>query len=532
MPSPEYQRAWREKNREHSRAYMREYMKNRRLNKPEQVKREDRERGIKLWQKTKSCPEALTAARKTNRDRARRNSESALWAAVGLLATTTGLSRSEIPSDLAEAKAAHLAAKRALRDVSGRPGPGRKRLRDEVPSEPKPKCRDAVKWRAAQIRLPPKLKSVFLGEADVRGAHGGRGSAKTRNFAKMTAVRAFTWSKAGREGIILCGRQFMNSLADSSLEEIKAAIRSEPWLEAHFDIGETYVRTKDGRISYSFVGLERNVDSIKSKSRILLAWIDEAEGVTEKSWVKLIPTLREEDSEIWVTWNPEDEESPTNKRFHTKVAAPDLRTKIVEMNWRDNPWFPAILDRKRLKDKEERPDNYDHIWEGAFVTAVEGAYFASCLTKARAENRIGRVEEDQSLVIRLFADLGGTGAKADNFVFWAGQHVGDEICWVNHYEQQGQPIATHLNWLREQGYTPGRAKIWLPHDGETHDRVIDVSFESAFRALGWYHEKRDDKRAIGLGPEHDWSSHAADAFGLMCVAHKVPQMQRISIGGI
>jgi phage terminase large subunit len=99
---------------------------------------------------------------------------------------------------------------------------------------------------AARIELPPKLIPVFTGEADVRGSYGGRGSAKTRSFAKMTAVRGFMWSKAQREGIILCGRQFMNSLDDSSLEEIKAAIRSEDWLAEHYDIGEKYVRTIDG----------------------------------------------------------------------------------------------------------------------------------------------------------------------------------------------------------------------------------------------------------------------------------------------
>lgn len=417
----------------------------------------------------------------------------------------------------------------------------------------------------AKVELPPKLIPIFTGEADVRGAHGGRGSAKSRSFAKMTAIRAYMWSRAGREGIILCGRQFMNSLADSSLEEVKAAIRSEPWLLAHFELGETFVRTKDGRVSYSFVGLARNIDSIKSKSRILLAWIEEAEQVTEEAWVKLIPTLREEDSELWITWNPEDETSPTNKRFHTKIATLSERQKIVELNWRDNPWFPAILERQRQKDKAERPDSYEHIWEGDFIKAVEGAYFASHLTKAREEGRIGLVAEDPNMVVRLYADIGGTGAKADNFVFWAAQHVGTEIRWIDHYEVQGQPLAAHLNWLRSRGYTPSRAKVWLPHDGATHDRVIDVSYESALRqagyevevvpnqgkgaamarveegrrlfsrmrfdevrcagglkALGWYHEKRDDKRRMGLGPNHDWSSHSADAFGLGCVAYAEP----------
>lgn len=419
-------------------------------------------------------------------------------------------------------------------------------------------CRVAT----VELKIPDKLVPVFLGEADVRGAKGGRGSAKTRTFAKMTAVRAHMWDRQGREGIILCGRQFMNSLADSSLEEIKAAIREEEWLAPHFEIGENYIRTKSRRVSYSFSGLDRNINSLKSKSRILLAWIEEAEPVTEDAWVKLIPTLREEDSELWITWNPEREEAPTNKRFGNST---DPRTKIVTMNWRDNPWFPDILNRQRLKDKEERPHLYDHIWEGDFIRVVEGAYFAEHLTKAREENRIGLVAEDPNLIVRLFVDIGGTGAKADNFVFWAAQFVGTEIRWVNHYEVQSQPVAAHLNWLRAQGYTPSRAKIWLPHDGDTQDRVFDVSYASALRdagygvevvpnqgkgaaaarieegrrlfprmrfdenkcsaglkALGWYHEKRDEKRNIGLGPNHDWSSHSADAFGLGCVAHEEP----------
>jgi phage terminase large subunit len=414
----------------------------------------------------------------------------------------------------------------------------------------------------AQIKLPPKLVPVFTGEADVRGAYGGRGSAKTRSFAKMTAVRAYMWARAGREGVILCGRQFMNSLDDSSMEEVKAAIRSEPWLEAFFDIGEKYIRTKDGRIAYKFTGLDRNIDSVKSKARILLCWVDEAEPVTETAWEKLIPTLREEDSELWVTWNPERDGSPTHKRFR---ESKDPRMKVVEMNWRDNPWFPAILNRVRLKDKAERPDSYNHIWEGGFKTIVEGAYYAASITKATEDGRIGRVAADPLMTIRLFADIGGTGARADSFVFWAAQFIGKEIRVLNYYEVQSQPIEAHLTWLRKCGYTPERAQIWLPHDGSTQDKVYDVSYESAFKAagyevtvvpnqgkgaassrieagrrlfpsmwinedttgagmaaLGWYHEKRDQNRNIGLGPEHDWASHGADGFGLMCVAYEEP----------
>jgi phage terminase large subunit len=417
--------------------------------------------------------------------------------------------------------------------------------------------------QTARIQIPDKLVPVFEGEADVRGSHGGRGSAKSRTFAKMTAVRTYMWDCAGREGIILAGRQFMNSLAESSMEEVKAAIRSEPWLAAHFDIGETYIRTKSGRIKYMFTGLDRNIDSIKSTSRILLAWIEEAENVIEQAWVKLIPTLREEDSELWVTWNPELETSATSKRFYKST---DPRTKIVEMNYIDNPWFPDILERQRVKDKAERPHLYGHIWGGEFLSALEGAYFAEHLATAKEQDRVAVIPEDPHMVVRLFADIGGTGAKADNFVFWAAQFVGMTIRCINHYEVQGQPIASHLNWMRSQGYTPDRCKIWLPHDGDTNDRVFDVSYRTAFqdagysvvvipnqgkgaaaarieearklfprimfddkkteagrKALGWYHEKRDAKRNIGLGPEHDWASHSADAFGLLAVAYEEPR---------
>lgn len=417
----------------------------------------------------------------------------------------------------------------------------------------------------ARIELPPKLLPVFAGEADVRGAYGGRGSGKTRSFAKMSAVRAYMWASEGRNGQILCGRQFMKTLADSSLEEIKQAILETDWLKPFFDIGETYVRTAGlpGEVYYTFMGLDRNIDSVKSQARILLAWVDEAEPVTDEAWTKLIPTLREEDSELWVTWNPERKKSPTHKRFREQD---DERYKVVELNFRDNPRFPAILERQRQRDMVQRPDQYAHIWEGDFVTAIEGAYYAAALNQAKMDGRIGNVPADPLMTIRAFADIGGTGARADAFVFVIAQFIGKEVRVLDHYEAVGQPAASHVNWLRSKGYSPERCQIWLPHDGATHDRVHDASYEGFLRqagytvtvvanqgkgaatariealrrlfpaiwfnadtteglrdALGWYHEKKDEDRNIGLGPEHDWSSHSADAAGLMAVAYEEPK---------
>ncbi|WP_075271389.1 PBSX family phage terminase large subunit [Pasteurella multocida] len=206
-----------------------------------------------------------------------------------------------------------------------------------------------------------------------RGSFGGRGSAKTRTFAKMTAVIAYKRAMAGDSGVILCGREFMNSLEDSSLEEVKQAIRAESFLNDFFEIGEKYIRTKCGRVSYIFSGLRHNLDSIKSKARILLAWVDEAESVSEMAWSKLIPTVREHNSEIWLTWNPEKRDSATDKRF--RQFPPDSSV-IVEMNYTDNPWFPDVLEQERLNDKKRLDDaTYRWIWEGAYLEASEAQIF-------------------------------------------------------------------------------------------------------------------------------------------------------------
>lgn len=414
----------------------------------------------------------------------------------------------------------------------------------------------------ARVELPPKLVPVFSGKAMYRGAYGGRGSGKTRSFAKMAAVRAYMWAVEGRTGVVVCGREYMNSLADSSMAEVKAAIESEPWLAAHFDIGETYIRTKDRRVEFVFIGLRHNLDSIKSKARILLFWIDEAEPVTENAWSKAIPTVREEDAEVWVTWNPEIDGSATDLRFRKN---PPADAKIVELNWPDNPFFPEILNRTRLEDYEKRPEDYPHVWGGGYKTHNPGAYYAKQLTKAKEQGRIAFIPADPLMTIRAYWDIGGTGQKADACAIWVSQFVGLELRALHYYEAVGQELSEHVGWLRSNGYE--KALCVLPHDGKNNDKVFRVSYESALRAagfsvrvrpnigagaamtriktaqrvfpavrfnnapnsegkdstaagrlaLGWYHEKRDDKRNIGLGPNHDWSSHGADAFGEMCI---------------
>jgi len=371
----------------------------------------------------------------------------------------------------------------------------------------------------------------------------------------MAAVRGIQCAHAGEAGIIVCGRELQNSIDDSSMAEVKAAIRSEEWMLDYYDIGEKYITTKDGKIDFSFVGLRHNIDSVKSKAKIRLLWVDEAEKVSATSWSKADNTVREEGAETWVTWNPERKGSPTDIKFRQN---PPPESKIIALNWRDNAKFPSTLNKKRLHVLETSPDQYDHEWEGGYITALSGAYFAKLLHIARQENRIGLVAADPLMTLRAFWDIGGTGAKADACSIWICQFIGLEIRVIDYYEAVGQQLSEHIGWINSRGYRS--AMMYLPHDGTTHDRVFNVSYESELKragfqvktvpnqgagaanqrieavrkvlpscrfdeerckagidALGWYHEKRDENRNIGLGPEHDWASHGADSFGLMAI---------------
>ena len=218
----------------------------------------------------------------------------------------------------------------------------------------------------ARIEIPPKLIPLFTPEyIRYRGAHGGRGSAKSFTFAKMTAIRGYMEPMK-----ILCCRQQQNSLKDSVFDQVKMAIKSEEWLDNFYEIGESYIRGKNGT-EYIFRGLKRNIEEIKSMTGVKICWVEEAEYVTEESWMKLTPTIRVPNSEIWLSWNPENETSPTNLRF---MHDPPDNSMIVEMNWADNPWFPDVLNEERISDKRRNSLFYDHIWEGKFLDASGGIF--------------------------------------------------------------------------------------------------------------------------------------------------------------
>lgn len=396
----------------------------------------------------------------------------------------------------------------------------------------------------------------LLAPARYKGAWGGRGSGKSHFFAGLLIED----SLAERGLVSICVREIQKTLAQSSKLLIENKLSDFGLGEKDgFKIFRDVIETP-GDGAMHFIGMqEHTAESIKSFEGAKRAWIDEAQTMSAKSLMLLRPTIRASGSEIWASWNARLKVDPID----VLLRGPETPTgaMVVNANWRDNPWFTAELEQERLDCLRMQPDQYDHIWEGGYLSIAEGAYFAKDLTAAKA--RIGNVPPDPLMEYRAFWDIGTRDATA----IWVAQFVGREIRVLDYYEAVGQPLAAHLGWLRDNGY--GSALCVLPHDGEradhlTADKFADHIQAAGFRtqtvknqgkgaamkrveaarrlfpsiwfneattqagrdALGWYHEKRDDKRNIGLGPEHDWSSHGADAFGLMCVAYEEPREAR------
>ncbi len=410
-----------------------------------------------------------------------------------------------------------------------------------------------------------KVFVPLLAPSRYKGAHGGRGSGKSHFFAeKLIEDCVVEPGDSGAGMRAVCIREVQKDLAQSSKLLIETKLASLGLGEAQgFKIFRDVIETpKDGIMIFKGMN-DYTADSIKSLEGFKRAWWEEAQTATMHSLNLLRPTIRAQESELWFSWNPRRKTDPVDIMLRGEEKPSG--SVVVRANWRDNPWLTQELIQERLDCLRMQPDQYDHIWEGGYVSVIEGAYFAKQIATARQEGRIGRVAADPLMTKRMFVDIGGTGARADAFALWVAQFIGKELRILNYYEAVGQPLGAHLGWMRENGYTPATSQIWLPHDGETHDRVYNVSYESALReagyqvtvvpnqgkgaakarieagrrlfpsmwfneektsagidALGWYHEKKDENRGIGLGPEHDWASHGSDSFGLMCVAYEAP----------
>lgn len=221
------------------------------------------------------------------------------------------------------------------------------------------------------IGFPKKLEPLFR-PARFKAPEGGRGSAKSWGVAQALELLG------GRAPLrMLCTREFQRSIKDSVHKLLKDTI-ARLNLGGFYSVTDTAITGRNGT-EFIFAGLHSNIGQIKSMEGIDVCWVEEAETVSEDSWRALIPTIRKDSpelaaayglpagsktsAEIWVTFNPREAEDPTSKRF---LLDPMPGTVVMEMNWRDNPWFPETLRKEMEHDKRTDFDAYEWIWEGKF----------------------------------------------------------------------------------------------------------------------------------------------------------------------
>lgn len=215
------------------------------------------------------------------------------------------------------------------------------------------------------IEFPEKLLFYITEKKRYKVSYGGRGSSKSWTAARALILRAM------KDKIrILCTRQLQTSIKDSVHKLLCDTIYTLH-LEQYFDITRDTIRCHNGS-EFIFKGLQNQTNEIKSIEGIDICWVEEAQSVSEDSWAVLIPTIRKEDSEIWITFNPDREEDATYQRF---VINPPPESIVQLINYYDNPWFPEVLRKEMEYDKQVDYAKYEHVWLGKTVLNTEAQIY-------------------------------------------------------------------------------------------------------------------------------------------------------------
>lgn len=408
-----------------------------------------------------------------------------------------------------------------------------------------------MKNETLQVKLAKVWRGFFEQEARYRVAYGGRGSGKSFTFALKLVLYALAKPKQR----ILCIRALQKSIKDSSMQLVKDAI-SFLGVDNHFDVGQGFIRHKKNGSEFIFTGLKYNSSAIKSTQGVDYAWIDEADSTTERQFIDLTPTVRNEGSEVWITFNPQSEDDYLYKRF---VKGNSDIAVSLRVNWEDNPWFPDVLEKERQDCLNNYPDLYDHIWMGDTLDISDACYYSEALSQIKERGQIGAISWDSSYPVLTYWDIG----FSDYTSIWFLQRVGTQMRLIDFEQTNGQQPAYYAEVLSSKPYLYDTH--YLPHDAK-HQRfgltktisaqMIDAGLKGyinytsksrgisdiqatrlfinrcffdeertgeGIKMLRNYKRKWDEQRnCYGDTPIHDWASHGADAF-LYLAMHNVNQ---------
>jgi phage terminase large subunit len=219
--------------------------------------------------------------------------------------------------------------------------------------------------KTVDFYMPDKAVEIIGSDKREKVLEGGRGSGKSYSFADALVVRA-----AREELRILCTRETQKSIKDSVHKLLSDRI-SALGLDGYFDIKKDTIRSSTGS-EFIFKGLRHNITEIKSTEGIDICWVEEAEKVTADSWDVLIPTIRKEGSEIWVSFNQESKDSATRSRF---IENPSPFCISAHMTYRDNKYFPDVLRQEMEYDRVNDPEKYEWVWEGGLKKYHDAVIF-------------------------------------------------------------------------------------------------------------------------------------------------------------
>ena len=349
---------------------------------------------------------------------------------------------------------------------------------------------------------------------------------------------------------ILCAREIQRSISDSVLQLLSDTIQRLK-LTDFFDVQKSQIIGKNGS-RFLFLGLSNNITKVKSYEGLDICWVEEAESVSYTSWETLIPTVRKKGSEIWVSFNPNDEMDDTYQRF---VVNPPPKAYVKKVNYNQNPWFPDELEKERVYLKSKNEDLYNHVWEGEVLSNRDGAYFAKFIPN----DQIIDFKVEPNIPVDTYWDLG----VSDSTCIWLVQQIGMEIRVVDCYENQGEGLQFYINWLHDwrakhqavfgEHYAPhdiqvrelgtGKSRLETARKLGIHFRVVrrltiedgihaarailpkcyfeKTNTKDGLQALRRYRKEFDEKKGIYKPhPLHDWSSHYADAFRYFAIAFR------------
>jgi phage terminase large subunit len=419
-----------------------------------------------------------------------------------------------------------------------------------------------------RVEVPRAFKPL-LGAARYKAAHGGRGGAKSHFFAEQLILRCYS-----RETRAACIREVQNTIRESVRQLLVDKIQKLE-LGDFFEVLDGEIRGANNSLII-FRGMQSyNAESIKSLEGYDIAWVEEAQSLSDVSLRMLRPTIRKEGSELWFSWNPRHDTDAVDKLLRGPNKPADAI--VIEVNWNDNPWFPEVLKREMEADYTADPEMAEHVWGGGYELVSEGAYYARLIADAEREGRIGKFPHNPNALVKTAWDIG----VDDYTAVWFVQDDGFKATVVDYYEASGDgaddviaacmpevfvPPSQDAKWIgwdrRDALKEIGRVQpfkygvSYLPHDikfrewghgarsrveavtacgvkdirkgvpANPADRIQAVRtilpivrfnltprVEVGLKRLRRYHRKFNDALQTYTTPEHDESSHGADAFG-------------------